>query len=354
MTNIVFLYSRLNGFVLSTARQIAKLHPNCRVTIVYWDDAHDIGNKYDVEDASSLCILKRSEYSDTKLADLVNELRPNLVYISGWMDKGYITVIRHLRRKLQFLTVCGIDDQWHGNMRQVLGRLYFKAFYRRVFDYMWVSGKPQYHYARMMGYAHHKVISNLLSADKDNFVSCPNRRKRFIFFGRLDKVKGIESLLESYNSLADSERKEWSLTIVGDGSMRRYVEERASEQVKFIPYLQPDELALELSLGGVGLMTSTFEPWAVSLHEMAFTGFPLIASRQCGAASEFLIHGYNGFLFEGGNSASLATAMRAMIALDDEGRADMGQASIALANRVTPEISARSLLSLLVSPHMPT
>lgn len=270
------------------------------------------------------------------------------------MDKGYVGAIYRARRKgAVFATVCGIDDQWFGSLRQYIGYFLFKIYYKKIYDYMWVAGKPQYHYARMMGYPPEKIISNLLSADQRQFKGKSKQLKRFIFFGRFDRVKGIDTIIDAYLSLPETDRVAWPLVLIGDGEMRSLVEQKISEQISFIPYLQPDDLARELALGGVGLLTSTFEAWSVALHEMTLMGYPVIVSRQCGAASEFLIHGYNGFLFDGGNVTSLATAMRAMIALTDEARVDMGKASVALANRITSEISARSLLSLLVSPPMP-
>jgi glycosyltransferase involved in cell wall biosynthesis len=354
MKNILFLYSRLNGFVVSTAASLARSLPNSKVTIVYWDNAEEIGNKFSIDNQDSVILIKRSQHNYLSLKKMVTEISPELIYLSGWMDPEYIKTVENLRRKGQiFTTVCGIDDQWFGSIRQYIGSLYFRIYYKSIYDYMWVAGKPQYHYARMMGYTPEKIISNLLSADSEKFQIATGRQKRFVFFGRFDRIKGIDTLIAAYKSLPDAHRAAWPLVLIGDGEMRYLVEREVSEQISFIPYLQPDELARELSLGGVGMLTSTFEAWSVALHEMTLMGYPVIVSRQCGAASEFLIHGYNGFLFDGGDVASLATAMHAMIALTDDARADMGRASIVLANRITPEISARSLLSLLATPPKP-
>lgn len=352
--NIVFLYSRINGFVVSTAMNIARRLDRGKVTIVYWDSAKDTGNRFSVESDANVTLLKRSDHDDDSLCRLLIGLDPDLVYLSGWMDPGYVKAVNRVRRgATDFVTVCGIDDQWFGTIRQIVGSLYFRIHYRKIFDYMWVAGKPQYHYARMMGYDPGRIISNLLSADQSKFSCESGTEKRFVFFGRFDRVKGIDTLLDAHASLPEASRLEWPLVMIGDGEMRDLVERRASRDVRLIPYLQPDALARELALGGVGMLTSTFEAWSVALHELAFMRYPLIVSRQCGAASEFLIHGYNGFLFEGGDAASLADAMKAMIARSDDERADMGRASAALATRITPEMSACSLLSLLSSPPMP-
>lgn len=353
MNDVLFLYSRLNGFVVTVAEHIAA-SPECgSVSIVYWDSAKDTGNKFATNTQAITLIPRSSLHKDAILAT-IERIRPRIVYLSGWMDKDYIAAVRSARRRgMDFVTVCGIDDQWFGSARQWLGSVYFRLFYRSVFDFLWVAGKPQYHYARMMGCRPQKILPNLLSADTAKFGRAAGQLKRFVFFGRFDRVKSLEVLVEAYQALTPDERAQWPLLLIGDGEMTELIRRQGGDDVTLMPYLQPHVLADELVKGGVGLLTSTFEAWSVALHELASMGFPLIASQQCGATSEFLVHGYNGYLFRGGDAVGLAGAMRAMIALSDEQRAQMGQASSFLANRITPEISARSLLSLLTTPPLP-
>lgn len=355
MDDILYLYSRLNGFVLSVAERIAAA-PECgTVHIVHWDAGKDNGNKFEKRfTAAGLRLIGKSELGRNDIVEMILRIKPRIIYLSGWMDKDYIAAIRIARRKgAEFQTICGIDDQWFGNLRQKIGSLYFRLFYRPIYDFMWIAGKPQYHYARMMGYPHDRIIPNLLSADTGLFRPAERQERRFVFFGRFERIKGLDTLIAAHETLSEQDRRAWPLVLIGDGELRGVIEGKQSPYVRFIPYLQPDELARELARGGVGMLTSTFEAWSVGLHELALMGYPLIVSRQCGAASEFLIHGYNGFLFQGGDTAALTEAMRAMIALSDESRVEMGRASMLLAQRITPEISARSLLSLLASPRMP-
>ncbi len=354
MEKIIFLYSRINGFVISTLLNIVNNNPGIVISIIYWDNAKSLGNEYELDIDNRIKLIRRSDVDDIKLLNIIEDNSPKIVYISGWMDAGYIKAIRRAKRRgSQFVTVCGIDDQWFGSVRQYMGAIYFRLYFKKIYDYMWVAGKPQYHYARMMGYGPDRILSNLLSADLSKFDQRTDPRRRFLFVGRFDAVKGLDTLIAAHESLSEAERAEWPLVLIGDGKLRDFVTSKESDWIQVYPYLQPEALADELALGGVGLMTSTFEAWSVALHEMASMGYPLIVSRQCGAASEFLIHGYNGFSFDGGNVAGLAAAMQAMIAKTDDERAAMGQASAALAQRITPELSARSLLSLLVSPPLP-
>ena len=216
---------------------------------------------------------------------------------------------------------------------------------RALLDVAWVAGAPQYHYARKLGYKHSRIVSNLLSADPEMCKLSDGRARRFLFVGRFHPVKGLRTLIEAYKIYRTRSTNPWPLTLIGDGPLRKEMEESASVGIDVLPYLQPSELKDQLACGGVGVLPSRFEPWGVSLHEMATSGLPLIASFNVGAASEFLIDGFNGFLISVDDPADLADAFFRMAASSDDERAEMGIASQLLSKRVSPKIAAASLLS---------
>ena len=74
---------------------------------------------------------------------------------------------------------------------------------------------------------------------------------------------------------------------------------------------------------------------------------PLILSGKVGARLQFLIDGYNGFTIPGDTAESLAATMHRLSALDDACLIDMGAASARLAQAITPEIAAASLMSVV-------
>ena len=207
-----------------------------------------------------------------------------------------------------------------------------------------VSGAPQYHYARMIGFPDKRIALNLLSADDAIVGPASGGVKRFVFVGRFDPVKGLDLLTAALERVLRV-APEWSATIIGDGQLRGLVEGACVPRLEVLPYLQPSHLGAELSKGGVGVLPSVFESWGVSLHEMALAGLPLIASSRVGAASEFLIDGYNGFLFRSGDPADLEQVMLRVVRLSDEHRSRMGSASLTLGQRIRPSMVAAALLS---------
>jgi glycosyltransferase involved in cell wall biosynthesis len=198
-----------------------------------------------------------------------------------------------------------------------------------------------------MGYDNYHIIRNLYSADTSLFNKKANPCKRFVYLGRFLRTKGIINLVESYERLPESIKKEWPLVLIGDGPLMQEVKEKGSDHIIIKGFLQPKELQIELSKGGVCCMPSTLEQWGVSIHEFALMGYPLILSSVCGAATEFLIKGYNGYLFRLEEKDGLCDAFKKITLLDEDELELFSQRSYLLGQRINPELSVYSLLSIL-------
>jgi glycosyltransferase involved in cell wall biosynthesis len=329
-------------------KELISLGLSLTIDVVYWDKRHINSNLLKLTETDGIRLHPRSSLNVAALLGLLRSRKPDILFVSGWMDKGYISAARKYKKENpKTRAVCGIDDQWKNTLRQKIGRIYFSIFYRKLFDFIWVSGKPQYHFAQRMGYAHENIISNLYSADTRIFKKALKYSKRFVFVGRFDPVKGLLNLLDAYHSLPERIKAEWPLVLIGDGELKEAIEKRESKYVVVKPFMQPDELMEELMQGGVACITSHSEQWGVAIHEMAILGFPLILSSACGAATEFLITGYNGYLFKKSNTQSLHNALLKISTLSAEELEAFSLRSHRLGQRITPEHTAYSLLSVL-------
>ena len=99
--------------------------------------------------------------------------------------------------------------------------------------------------------------------------------------------------------------------------------------------------------GGVACLPSYQDQWGVVVHEYALMGMPMLLSSGCGAASEFLIPGYNGLMFNKGDINSLKYALQHFTEFCDAEIQQFGKNSAKLGMRINTEISARSLLSVV-------
>jgi len=346
---IVFLYAEVVGYVVGMLKALAKCKPVRGIDVVFWDKKHINSSRFEIKEEIDLVKFHaRSSFTDNGLIDLLHTRNPEIVFVSGWMDKGYLRAIRSYRSEGGVAqVVCGIDDQWESTLRQHLGRIYFRLRYSRLFDFMWVSGKPQYHYAQRLGYDRERIITNLYSADNEVFFKKSTFSKRFVFIGRFDPVKAVDQLLDAYLSLPGDVQTEWPLVLIGDGQLKEYIEGRKTKSIHVKPFMQPHALMEELMIGGVACIPSQHEQWGVAIHEMAILGFPLVLSSACGAATEFLISGYNGFLFRRGNTSSVRDALLRITMLSGQELELFSQRSHSLGKRITSEHTAYSLLSVI-------
>ena len=342
---ILVLYAEVMGYTLSTLRALQKLGADIYLI-------HEIEKKltpFEFEKTVTFPSFPVEQFDDHELSQVVTNFEPDLVFISGWNNKRYRRIARMMRQR-GVAVVMGLDNQWKGSLKQwiavFLGK--FGAF-RIFYSHAWVAGRLQYDYARRLGFSSTSIISNLYSADTALFTSQEHKAERqpypheFLFVGRFADVKGIDVLIKAWR-LIGAEKKNWRVKLIGANASAADYSFPAEFEV--MDFLAPERLAVEAKKSGCFILPSRDEPWGLVVHEMASIGLPIIAADCVGAASEFVIHGHNGFVFETGNEISLREAMQSIINQSDESLREMSERSTYLASRISPEISAASLLSV--------
>jgi glycosyltransferase involved in cell wall biosynthesis len=344
---ILYLYAEIMGYTMSTIKEL--INKGYEIHIVNWDDKKLTPYKY--KKVEGVYFYKRSSLSTEELLRFAQEISPQLVVVSGWQDKGYLEVVKILK-KAGFIIVTGFDAQWRATIKQRLAKT-FKFYLKQYFSYAWVSGVYQYEYARNLGFSKSEIIFNLYSADLGIFndyyfnhkqskaVSYPHR---FVFVGRFEKVKSIDLLLECWKEMGEN-KKDWELHLVGQGSLKNTIGDYHG--VIIHDFIQPESFDSLIKESGCFILPSKYEPWGVVLHEFTAAGLPIICSNNCGSASTFLINNYNGFHFDADSKVSLKKQMTRIIDSTDEQLNIFSQNSYFISNRITPELSALSLLSII-------
>jgi glycosyltransferase involved in cell wall biosynthesis len=347
--SIVFLWAEVGGYLDAVLKSLSSQTAG-GINVVHWDRRDSNTTQHVIDAINNITFYARSEMNDELIFTLLEKIKPEIIVVSGWMDSGYIWACKkHKKTNPMVKIIAGIDDIWTGSLRQRLGQIYYRLFYRKLFDFMWISGQPQFSFAQRFGYDIESIISNLYSADTEMFKMRADITKRFIFVGRFIKVKALDLLVQSYCKLPANEQKEWPLILIGDGDQKPIILEQKNPNIKVLPFLQPEELRQELLKGGVGCLPSHKDQWGVVLHEYALMGLPMLASSGCGATTEFLISGFNGFLFRKGDVIDMHRAMKAFTSLTEEDFSRLAENSTKLGYRITSELSAASLLSVYPS-----
>lgn len=348
---ILYLYTEIMGYQTVIFKEYVDRY-KANVHVVHWDQNRLA--KYKLPQINNVTFYNRSSHTTNELKELVTSIKPDIVYISGWMDKGYLSAANVLRKK-GVPIVCGFDDIWRGSLRQTVASKVFPISLKRVLQYAWVAGPYQYEYAKRLGYKNNEIIFNCLSADTEFFNRVYRDSKecklskyphRFLYVGRFEEIKGIDLIISAWQNIKPK-RKDWELCFIGNGSLGKYLLEQADVTIK--DFMQPEQLADEIKLCGCFIMASRREPWGLVLHEFAAAGLPIVCADVCGATPVFITDKYNGYIAKANDQKDLEKKMLRIIYSTDGELVSMSQNSHKNGQKITPEISAASFVSILDS-----
>jgi glycosyltransferase involved in cell wall biosynthesis len=309
-------------------------------------------------ESANINYYDRSSFTQQALLDFARDLKPSLTYISGWQDKGYLPVVRLLKAQ-GVPVVTGLDSQWFGTLRQKIGAMLIRYWYKkRYFSYAWIPGPLQYEYAARIGFLKTEIISNLLSGNATLFSQAAaaltgDKRncypKQFLYVGRFAEAKGIDLLVQAYALYRSRYRGAWTLKCIGNGPLNTQLlhAQKSDPSISVEPFVEQATLVARAATAGAFILPSRYEPWGVVAHEFACAGLPLIMSNHVGSKSQFLIEGYNGYGCGGDSIEQLALAMHRLSSQSDQTLLQMGQRSAQLASVLTPKIATASLMSLM-------
>lgn len=349
MPKILFLYTELADYFLSCVAALVQEY-EVEVHIVRWPVNKEAPFRFNLPEGVK--VYDKHEYTRQELLQMVQKIRPSLIFCSGWLDKDYVAVAKSFDKKIP--VVLGLDNHWFGHAKQQVARLLAPFTLQRIFTHAFVAGVPQAVYANKLSFAPNRILQGYYSANvpafhkqfQDNLQrKSAGFPKRFIYVGRYVPQKGLDILWEAFASLQTEQQNEWELWCLGTGPLQQAA--ISHPQIKHFGFVQPDKLCEFIDKTGVFVLPSLFEPWGVVVHEFAAAGFPLLCSDKVGAATAFLDHGQNGYTFQAGNVASLQAAMKLVMAKSEQELVQMGERSVALALENTPSIWADKLMKLL-------
>jgi glycosyltransferase involved in cell wall biosynthesis len=137
-------------------------------------------------------------------------------------------------------------------------------------------------------------------------------RPRFVSVGRLAEQKGQATLIEAI-AILKGERRDFSVSIIGDGELRGALEKAARERgvadcVSFDGWRTPADVRAALESARALVLPSYAEGLPVTIMEAFCLGRPVISTWVAGIP-ELVIPAENGWLAPAGDAAALARAM---------------------------------------------
>jgi len=341
------LYEELASYFLTCLNHLAETS-DCKV-LLYMKKVNPVA-PFDFSNLhKNITVVEREKVSEQEFINSIKVFSPDVTYVSGWMHKPYLNLIKQFRLKN---VVMGFDNQYSGSLKQILGAIYFKLTLKSYIKAAFVPGENQKFFAKKLGFSEENISLNVYCCDHKLYSSYyaqtkTEKQKRFpkrlIFVGRYIHEKGIDTLWESFIEIQNETPNEWELWCVGKG----HIEPASHPKIKHLGFIQPKHLLPIIQHTGVFVLPSFFEPWGVALHEFACAGFPIISTPNVGATGVFVNIGKNGILVEPNSKTSLKSALKKILSLADKDLFAMGEESVKLSTKITPEIWKQSLLKLV-------
>lgn len=155
---------------------------------------------------------------------------------------------------------------------------------------------------------------------KPNFVKCTDSKKYqkretenyFVFIGRLDKLKGIDLIVESWIDIKDVE-----LIVIGDGPLKKeletYVKKNNIANIKLLGFMKREEAFEIIKRSKAIIMASQwYEGFPMTIVESFSLGVPVIAGN-IGNLGAIITHNKNGVLFEHDSKKDLKNKINMLI-----------------------------------------
>lgn len=138
-----------------------------------------------------------------------------------------------------------------------------------------------------------------------DYVESKSGAKKFIWVGRLIKLKRVDLLIEVFNK-----HPELELVVVGDGEERELLQSKANKNISFLGMINNSELSSIYRKCDAFILPSDRETWGLVVEEALNNGLPVILSDKIGCLDDFITTNDNvGLTFSKGNIFSLENAI---------------------------------------------
>lgn len=211
------------------------------------------------------------------------------IFVTGWARWTVLLMCLLMKTLYSKRTICMIDTPYRNqsSFRLLAGGMVLKS----CFTDFWVSGNR----SRLLlsrAKISENIYTGLYRADSNIYKPVESKRDFLVFVGRIAKEKGVEKMLELISGTGVP------IIMIGDGPLKHQLEQKFTENIIWLGWKTPEEIAVILNTAKYLVLLSDYEPWGVVVQEAVFCGTPIIFNSNIGAADDLLTHGKNGFNVE--------------------------------------------------------
>ena len=277
------LAKKLNIFVVFISNETSETRSSDFVSLKNADFEYKVLSKNSFQSRNKLKTLY-------KLFSAIRNIHYKKILLSGWdLPEFWMVAILFPSSKNCLALESTIIES---NIQGVKGAI--KKLFLSMISTVFASGDLHVALLKALNYSKEvRVTKGVGIINKPTLIKTNKRyEKRFLFVGRLSKVKNLVLLINIFNELP-----EHKLTIIGDGEEKENLKSIANENIKFMASIDNYKLQHEFNVNDVFILPSISEPWGLVVEEALYFGLPVIVSERCGA-SELVSHGGNGYIID--------------------------------------------------------
>lgn len=127
----------------------------------------------------------------------------------------------------------------------------------------------------------------------------PSKKLIVLTSGSLIARKGMDTAIKAFKAVDEKNRGNAELWILGDGLQRSELERLADgvESIRFLGFLQPEEIPFIFVLSDIFLFCSRYDGWAVVINEALSAGLPVVTTNAA-SACELIVAGETGYIHD--------------------------------------------------------
>ncbi|MFY7840590.1 MAG: glycosyltransferase family 4 protein [Lacibacter sp.] len=135
-------------------------------------------------------------------------------------------------------------------------------------------------------------------------LGIPDEAVVFLYAGKFYHIKHLHLLIRAFMQMQTTQHR---LLLVGNGEQEAELKSLAAghPHILFQPFQNQSAMPVLYRTGDVFVLPSKSETWGLSVNEAMACERPVIVSDQCGCASDLVLPGQTGFIFESGNTEQL-------------------------------------------------
>ena len=130
---VLFLFTELSDYFLNCINKASE--NGFEIHIIIYPLNKEAPYNFEID--NKIFLYNRAEFNSVNDFEcLIKKIKPKILFISGWIDQQYLKTIKLTTPNIKKILM--IDTTWVGSLKQIMWAIFFKNFFKRYFDFIWV------------------------------------------------------------------------------------------------------------------------------------------------------------------------------------------------------------------------